>query len=722
MKDDNKQSLVTDEIQEAISNLTAIASMDIDTKTAIGVVKGHKIVIGDEAVDYETVEWLVPENAIDLLDNIGYTYKRILEYLKEIYEKEMIDWSDPQSVEGLQAIMVLVGEAADHLNKYLALFHKPQEGFDVTKSKEFKDLQHFYLSTIAKEGRLEGEAAWSDEWAKDKEATSLDLENRGLKDFDTVKLDKEYELFYLKTDEDKSLFTQELLRNIKLYCNFEELGGKDLSSDPLLKVPHLKDRELHFCASEILRDVSILTHDFYRFRSQFSLHGLSDELNKALIALMLSANPKNTIENTTNKTSTQYFDDFLHFLRAALKGDDFHMLLSFSPSERDSLLNLLLKLSSELSFALFTHSSSIQKEVIGFIYYLAELGKERVALKESQIKVNLWDIFLKNEEKIRSLLQFYPNGPLFKILDVINEEEIPPFDAFMQGNIPAKLYDLAVGQKSKHVLHLPSPTHQKFLSKVDINDEFLAYLRHFEGNVIEGGHLLINLQDKTSWKEYVRCLKLEELQKRAEFGKLFTLVTLNKDTEFYSQSGNYFELNHAQDFLEQFEAQLKDAETCGFFFSSKLQNKDFYEFIERALKFTHKYFFAEKNVLTRKARLDFIEIFYNLLLLKIIEIIDPAFISFTCKDGIDAGAAASASFYAFINLIDKKELTKEDKDILHYLFFAPALMVRNRIIDSQRFNRTISSLAHFDFELSNNRSKILKEISKLYKNNYENPS
>ncbi len=47
-------------------------------------------------------------------------------------------------------------------------------------------------------------------------------------------------------------------------------------------------------------------------------------------------------------------------------------------------------------------------------------------------------------------------------------------------------------------------------------------------------HLMVNLNDRTSWHEYVRSAGLENLQKNAEFSQQFFVLTLPKDTDFLS--------------------------------------------------------------------------------------------------------------------------------------------------------------------------------------------
>ena len=95
----------------------------------------------------------------------------------------------------------------------------------------------------------------------------------------------------------------------------------------------------------------------------------------------------------------------------------------------------------------------------------------------------------------------------------------------------------------------------------------------------------------------------------------------------------------------------------------------------------HDHFFHAKATLTRRNREDFIEIFYQFLILKAIEQFSPDSISFTCKDAIDTGAAQGATFYGFLRLFNEDLSKKEERDFLLWLLYAPALFIRERAID-----------------------------------------
>ena len=107
----------------------------------------------------------------------------------------------------------------------------------------------------------------------------------------------------------------------------------------------------------------------------------------------------------------------------------------------------------------------------------------------------------------------------------------------------------------------------------------------------------------------------------------------------YHQNNEYLNGNGTDQFMASFEAALSNPEESGYFFPSSWKREEILRFALLVFPLIHEYFFHKKETLTRKNREDFIEIFYQFLILKAIEKYDPDSISFTCKDAIDTGAA-----------------------------------------------------------------------------------
>ncbi len=710
MKQSEKDELTLN-IHDALDNLSTIAEMDSNGLDPIGVVKNHKFVIRDEDFSYKTIDWLTEQNAPEILNNIKQTFKAILRYLKEVYEEEMTDWSDVNTRRGIQSIMVLVGEAANNLNKYIAVYKDVKEVHDVTDCREYKDLQEFYLNKIAKkfpEG-LEGDKAWQREWQRDKQNIALDLDDRGLKDFETVKKDQEYELFYLRDDEEKPFFNRSLIRNIKLFCDFDESMGVDLLDDPLMHIHTLQDKDYQATASQILSQIKPYLGRLFREKKDYPTNELASYLYQSIMALMLASNPNNLLENTLGKSSFQYFEDFQYLLRKALVSDTYQYLLAYQEEEKNYQFRYLMDLIHEICKALFYNRGGIKEEMIGFIFRMMRKGAEKKG-ETTTNEGSFWNRLLQDDDNLRSLLKLYPNGPLFKDLDIlrVEEEEIIAFEPLLQGNIPSKLFSI---NNKVDVIRMPCPTKQQIISKVQINPEFKGFLRF---HTKDEKHLLINFQDRNSWKEYARSNLLEKIQNDAEFTNSLFVITLSKDSPFYYQKEEFFILNNADEFIEQFKQQLFSKDNGGYYFPSHIMQKYLKEFIEDALLFVHKCFFSNRNMLSRKDRLDFIEIFYQVISIKIMIEEDVDTLTFLCKDSIDKGAVHAGGFYGFLKLLCEKKLSKEDENNLMWLFYSSALLIRERSVDTQRLNRIISFLSCMENAILTNYKKISSETSKLF--------
>jgi hypothetical protein len=243
------------------------------------------------------------------------------------------------------------------------------------------------------------------------------------------------------------------------------------------------------------------------------------------------------------------------------------------------------------------------------------------------------------------------------------------------------------------------------LEKGEIVPEFKGYL-HSLGTQ---RHLYVNLQDRTAWKESLRSTLLETLSQKGEFSETLLLITLPKDTDFYHQMKEYGEMSEAEQFCSSCIQQVLSGE--GFYFPAGKTPKGW---IEPLVRFIHKQFFMDKEVLDRKQRLDFIEILYFFITLRYLDEHKPDVLNFSCKDGVDSGAAATASFYGFTRMLSSKSpWTEHDRDGFLLAFFGPAILIRHRCIDTGRLHRALSALEHFELILQAHRDKVLKACADI---------
>jgi hypothetical protein len=695
-------------ILEAVDNLSAMAELD--------VASGEEPIHIEPGEETDKRQWLDPTHQEENREVVKQTFRVIRNYLQHVYDKDKEHLKDPETQKGIHAIMLLAGEAAQKVDKFTSIFKGAHEKEGVAHLKEYQDLKQFYMNKIIKKFQqaLETEDAWQAKWGGVEE-DYLDIQRRGLKDLETVRRDKEYELFYIHREDGRNFFNRNLLRHVKLVGDFDESITDPTGEDPFLRIKGIQDHDVHAFAKEVLREAASYLDEFFKEAMRHKDKKLVSALNKSIMALMLAANPRNLMQNTTTKNCLSYYTDFHTYFRAALSSEEYRKFLASPPTQSDYFSHAMLNLIHALCSYFFIRQPK-RKETVELIRRLIQKGGRQKMSEGHGSAISIWNNLLDEDENIRNMLKHYPNGPLLKTLDAFREgSEQKGFDPVWQHNYPSQLYTFTFDDAHVSCLRIPSPTRQEHINKAEVIQEFQGFLRALNLRLNGEKHLLINLQDRTSWHEHARCVALEELQTQSAFTKSLIVITLPKNTEFYLQTASYQHLNQSDLFLKQFKEQIASAEECGFYFPPQVNKTEIAKFVDKALPMIHKTFFSEKNVLTRKNRLDFIEIFYQFFTMRLVQMLRPDSFSFTCKDAIDVGAAANAAFFAFLRLLsnDGKWLS-EERDFLRWLLFSSALIVRERAIDLQRLNRTISALATMNAELEVQRQAVLKRCHELF--------
>lgn len=681
---------------DAIETLSSIADLKFDSE--MGVAEPHHITLNDKELSYRTVHWFNESKADVTVNVVKETFRVILTYLKSFYKDKNSQVINSQSIEGLKTIMILVGEAARKLDKYTTLFHQSQ-GHSVMELKEYKQLQEFYLRNIAKkidEGTI---SKWILALARKEISRGVGLKGKKSSltkhifiDLDSVKKDSEYELFFLKKEDGTRFFSPRLIRNIKLISDFGNLWEKERDGYPIIEIGWL-DESAYNCAKNIMRAMRRQIEKFYKTIAPISRakeNYLVNYVNKSLIALMMAAHPVHE-QLIGFKNNAGYFHDFLFFLRRALQSTEYQRLMAYPSNQSGRSLQPVVSLIQFLCLAIYTQLGNHQ-ELSTKIHDLIELSKQYLSAdhKEAFKDERLWTKLSGNYAALSKLLKMHASGPLNKILSMLEDGEYRDYDPLLQGNLPSQLYSLYLQNDRIQFGRLPSPTNQEFIHKANINDEFKAFLYGCSHEQLINKILIFNFQDKTTWRGQARSKMIEDLPNHESFAKHLEVVTLDKETDFYDQVGPYTQKNHAQDFIKDLKQQLLIRDSnYGFPISIK---KELERFLPELIETIHRVFFSNKNTLTRENRLDFIEIFYLFLQLKIIEILKPDVVGFSCKDGLDITCAAAAELFIFLKCINQEHLSENDQEQLNLMLWGPCLMMRERIMLPNRFNRMVSAI------------------------------
>ncbi|MGK5593995.1 MAG: hypothetical protein ACSNEK_01380 [Parachlamydiaceae bacterium] len=700
---------------EAVETLSNIAEMDLDKEIAVS--KTHHLIMQNENFHYKSIHWLRKRNSKETLGFVKEVFKVVLSYLKNFYKNEYTLVTDNKTLEGIKTIMVLVGEAAKKIDRYTDLFHlKKQQS--VTESREYKQLQDFYLKKISRtidEGVL-GKwllALTQKTYGSRKRvklvATKGFTTKREFVDLESVKKDTDYELFMIRKEDGTRFFNSKVIRNIKLICDFGSYFGQE--KDPLIDIAIWKDRQAKYSAEDILQSVYPLLREFYR-EGFLQEQPLARSINKLAMSLMLACNPSNLITNESVRSCYQYFKDFQLLLRQTLTSSNYQQELALSVTEKRS--NFLIDVIHAIVKAIYQNNHSLQ-DLKAYINYLLEESHDLQSnghLEVAKTSGLLWNRLAADYAAMQKLFRRHPNGPLNQVLNVLEASSFTEFDPYYQENIPNEIFSLERSPTATlNCLRLPCPTRQEFIQKADVIPEFKAYLRALER---EGAtYLLFNLQESASWKSHARCVALQDLANQS-LGRGLVLAFLSKNTEFYHQMGPYYEANHTEPFIEQLKDQLSD-DLADPSVHEKIKNNLTDDWVAGLIQAILTLFFSKKNVLSRESRLDFIELAYFFLELKIIELVAPSAFSFTCKDGIDLGTLASVEMFSLLNLLAGEKCQEEDYRRLNVLIYGPSMINRERIPLAEPFNRMISVLRRVEsirLELGEEFKLRVKEVFK----------
>jgi len=684
---------------EAVEALSNIADLEFDRD--VGISERHDFTIQTQKISYKTIQWLHHQGGSITMNVVRDIFRTILHYLKNFYREEYTFVTDEKTVEGVKTIMVLVGEAAKKLDKFTDIFHSTQTK-SVTELPEYKQLQEFYMKRISRKidsGKLgKWLLALSEKKFVKKQLPSF-KQNKAIQtkhifvDMEGVKKDTEYELFFIRKEDGSRFFNPRLIRNIKLVCDFGNYFKGNKPDDPLSEIDLWLDRSLHLCSKNLLEAVKVPLRAFYKEFGDLKNFELTRLLNKCAMALMCASNPANLMRHNPIKNCAEYFFDFQTFLRVTLRDVTYQKAVAY-PSEASQTTNVLIELIHALCFSLYTQMKGF-KDLNGVTQSLLQEAHQEAAFErithEKFPKGQLCGRLHQDFTAVSKLLKKHPNGPLNKLLNILENGNYGSFDPLWQDNLPMELYSLCFGATKIVNARIPAPLSQDFIHKAVITDEFKAFLRAMDKSVTFKHVLLFNLQDRTSWKEHARASHLEEFQNAEGIGQHLTVVTLAKDTEFYHQLAPYHEENHASVFMETLSHQIGDL-NCGFYLPAQLKKALKAEFLETVIKGIHKLFFNSKNVLSREQRMSFIEIFYALLELKIIEIVNADLFSFTCKDALDVGGSANAFLFSFLKMMNASNFNEQDRELLDVLIFTAPLLIRERPMLAERFNRFINAL------------------------------
>lgn len=660
-------------------------------------------IVEEKEVNWRDAKWLRSPNKERVISRVKEIFKVILDHLRHFSngEGETKIATDSHTLEGIKSLMVLVGEAAKKIDRFTDLF-KEKHVHSITELREYKQLQDFYRRRISRtiDQALLGkwilaltQRTLREHQLKTPEEIKAMSAKHVFVDLDSVKKDTEYELFFIRKEDGSRFFSPRLIRNIKLVCDFGSHLGGEKRKDPLIDQTLWEDRFACAYAESIYKSVKPVISRYYSQIAHHKEEMWVSSVNKSVVALLLASSKTRLLSSGSSKSCIEYLADFQNYLREAIDQREFQQLVAFTPEKRTPVQDAVSKIVFAILKAIFVDASGADA-VRSYIQFLLREGHEIIA-EEHPTKVNtsISGHIAADFAALQKLLKNHPNGPLNKVLTLLEDGDYQLFDPYIQQLLPEVLFDLFHGVKKVSVHRLPSPTSQEFINKGQIIEEFYTLLRAMQQ--LEQKVLIIQLQDRTSWREHARAHVLEDLQNGSEFSNTVTVLTLPKETEFYWQEPPYADDHQLIKFKEHFCEHLLDNLT-GFYFPEKISEVITDEWVEGVFDTISRIFFSSKNVLSKEGRLDFIEIFYLFLELKVLEVTKADCVYFACKDGIDISSTSAIELFVFLKFINNEVWKESDYAQIAEMLFLPALLHRERSIHAERFHRMISVIKLLD--------------------------
>ena len=681
-------------ILEAVDNLSSMAELDIES-----VKKPKKT---DTKV--ATMRWLDSGDEKRTIAAIKNTIKVVYNYLKTLH-KDPKQLKDKSVQKGVVAIVNLAKEAAEKVDNYAKQCKKK---ISVKNSKEYVALMDFYTQKIKPRFDLKVDESEDIDEEEDEEEAA-DIKRRGLRDLSEVTRDHDYELFYLQKENGGRFFNKNLARHIRLVADFDQILSEFAVEDPFTRVPLLKDDIAYHLCIEIKKRLKSGLDRVLKHAGKHRDDPLVQNIFKGVMALLLASNMKNQLKSTMGKSVLSYFKDFQTNLRLALSSIDYRNYIDNPPEEQFYIQ--ILDLLHDLCLVLYT--ARINTSEAGAL--IASLIKEdkKSKKKSTRSSTALWNTLLEDYDALTEVFSACPNGPLFKVLDILSESEaFTDFDPLLQWDFPGNYFSITAPTKIEF-LKIPSPTMQTHIESANLSFEFIGFIRSLVAK--QKRVLIINLQDRTSWKEYGRAHEIENAAKDGELGHALTVITLPKKTDFYNQSDDYLNIESAKDFKKILLQQIEGGEDCGFHYPKKLDQSKFFTFCHSMIDEVHSVFFGNKKTLSRKNRLDFIELAYHMIYMYMIKAEDYSYVGISAKDGVDLSAISISSIFAFLKSISGDlDWKVEDEEFMVEMIYSSALIVRERAPHIHTLSRAVNMLSVVTAELEVDKAKITKSINKLF--------
>lgn len=593
----------------------------------------------------------------DALKNIGGYFKKAATSPKKQADKALKESNF--LISGVQNVFSFLENRERRL--YQSLVHDYSE-LSKTYSKTQENLSHKITSESEEEVIDEVESP---------------EEERFLNNLVEVKKDRCYELFYISDEDNKRFYTETLSQIIYKQGKLHEASHE---GDPLTKTIVWRSEETQKVSSSLIFTNDAPIRIFYETAlSHFHLPFV-EKIHNAVMALFCSRYPTTLVSNSPKKDNTRYFNDFLLFLREAW--------LALSTDPQETVCRSSQVLISALSLGIF-ESKRVFTEAARYLYFHITTKLEA----EGKKALSTGQYITEAYETLYRLFAKYPNGPLFKAIDILLETGTTSFDPFMLGMLPSHEGTLTWGEKTIRVIRSPSPVHQNSIVYATCNEEFTGFLK----TKAELGEmtLVLNIQNRLTRKDRARSHIIEATIERVSNAYVFSFP--EPEELLKSLEEHYGEQETFSTFLSSLQKEFTVGSSL--FLIPQLSLKGMEEFIAQSFPKLKDVFFSKKKILFRNDKLLLLHTISYLLVFKLIEILNPDNLVVMSKDGLDYASVfiAGFAFFSQDDFWDEHKLKLAMTKIL-----SPTLVARDRLV----FTHHMELLSKFVNCLRKNRAHL----------------
>lgn len=414
------------------------------------------------------------------------------------------------------------------------------------------------------------------------------------------------------------------------------------------------------------------------------------------------------------------YRDFITALRTALNSEEYQHALSYLKKEVKKSDYSFKSLSNELQSAAILLDLSLFRFSENMMYSFNESLMEQALTKgekrrSKQVEAKGQAAIGKDEARgplplseeqfanIDALDQKYKAPKAITKMESFSGYVNAQFDPHYKANVPYVNYDFKISDKSVRNIRVGTPTIQTHPWSTKINPEFRAFLQAYK--ILGKKHVYFSLQKGAAsgflgsfGSEKTRTDAIKALEK--EFPDTFTCVVLDQDSSFYTQSKDYNVSSLPfENFKKKFKTEMLTSKS--FFISEKIKNlPNFEKDLELLMDSLKQAISPGKSNLNIEERKDFIEVFYAVFELYVIQRTECESFNISCKDAIDRAGKSNALLLKMIQILEKTDQEPGQAKTLEAIALAPSFLVKKQTIieGHERRSRLVNPMKNLNSE------------------------